>query len=87
MAVVGGSKGTPKMKSIQSRESRMSYRGWPGADSDIYCNTIANCWDDGIEVEGAGENVRIWNNYIENTMMTIANAATSIGIGQPYVGD
>ncbi|MGA2497539.1 MAG: right-handed parallel beta-helix repeat-containing protein [Tepidisphaeraceae bacterium] len=56
-----------------------SYRGWPGADSDIYCNYIANCWDDGIEAEGGGQNVRIWNNYIENTMMTIANAATSIG--------
>lgn len=24
------------------------YRGFPGADSDIYCNYIANCWDDGI---------------------------------------
>ena len=56
-----------------------SYRGYPGADSDIYCNYIANCWDDGIEAEGGGQNVRIWNNYIENTMMTIANAATSIG--------
>jgi hypothetical protein len=56
-----------------------SYRGWPGADSDIYCNYIANCWDDGIEAEGGGQNVRIWNNYIENTMMIIANAATSIG--------
>ena len=55
------------------------YRGWPGRDSDIYCNYIANCWDDGIEAEGAGQNVRIWNNYIENTMMTIANAAVSIG--------
>jgi len=56
-----------------------SYRGWPGADSDIYCNYIANCWDDGIEAEGGGQNVRIWNNFIENTMMTIANAAVSIG--------
>ena len=56
-----------------------SYRGWPGADSDIYCNYIANCWDDGIEAEGGGQNVRIWNNYIENTMMIIANAAVSIG--------
>ncbi|MFB3892715.1 MAG: right-handed parallel beta-helix repeat-containing protein [Phycisphaerae bacterium] len=56
-----------------------SYRGWPGPDSDIYCNYIADCWDDGIEVEGGGQNVRIWNNYIENTLMTIANAATSIG--------
>jgi hypothetical protein len=56
-----------------------SYRGFPGADSDIYGNYFANCWDDGIEVEGGGQNIRIWNNYIENTMMMIANAATSIG--------
>ena len=56
-----------------------SYRGFPGADSDIYCNYIANCWDDGIESEGGNQNVRIWNNYIENTMMTMGNAATSIG--------
>ena len=56
-----------------------SYRGFPGADSDIYCNYFANCWDDGIESEGGNQNVRIWNNYIENTMMMIANAATSIG--------
>ncbi len=56
-----------------------SYRGFPGADSDIYGNYLANCWDDGIESEGGNQNVRIWNNYIENTMMSIANAATSIG--------
>ncbi|MCL2639592.1 MAG: right-handed parallel beta-helix repeat-containing protein [Phycisphaerales bacterium] len=56
-----------------------SYRGWPGRDSDIYCNYIANCWDDGIESEGGNQNVRIWNNYIEETMIPIANAATSIG--------
>jgi len=56
-----------------------SYRGWPGRDSDIYCNYIANCWDDGIEVEGGGQNVRIWNNYIEHVKTPIANAATSIG--------
>ena len=56
-----------------------SYRSFPGADSDIYCNYIANCWDDGIEAEGGDQNVRIWNNYIENTMMTIADARCSIG--------
>lgn len=56
-----------------------SYRGFPGADSDIYCNYFANCWDDGIESEGGNQNVRIWNNYIENVMIPIANAATSIG--------
>ena len=55
------------------------YRGFPGADSDIYCNYIANCWDDGIEAEGGGRNVRIWNNYMEDVLIPIANAAVSIG--------
>ena len=55
------------------------YRGFPGADSDIYGNYLANCWDDGIEAEGGDQNVRIWNNYIEHTMITIGNAACSIG--------
>jgi len=55
------------------------YRGFPGADSDIYSNYIASCWDDGIEAEGGDQNVRIWNNYIEDVMIPIANAAASIG--------
>ena len=54
-------------------------RGFPGADSDIYGNYIAGCWDDGIEAEGGNQNVRIWNNYIEDVLIPIANAATSIG--------
>jgi len=56
-----------------------SYRGFPGADSDIYCNYIANSWDDGIEAEGGVQNVRIWNNYVEEMLIAIANAAVSIG--------
>ncbi|MFH1709219.1 MAG: FHA domain-containing protein [Planctomycetota bacterium] len=56
-----------------------SFTGFPGADTDIYGNYLANCWDDGIEVEGGGQNVRIWNNYLENTMMTFGNASVSIG--------
>lgn len=59
--------------------SNGSYRGFPGADSDIYCNYIADCWDDGVEVEGNGRNIRIWNNYIEHTLMAIGNAAISVG--------
>jgi len=59
--------------------SNGSYRGFPGADSDIYCNYIASCWDDGIEAEGGDQNVRIWNNYIEDVLIPIANAADSIG--------
>jgi len=56
-----------------------SHRGFPGADSDIYGNYIANCWDDGIEAEGGDQNVRIWNNYIEDVLIPVANAAVSIG--------
>ena len=55
------------------------YRGFPGADSDIYGNYIASCWDDGIEAEGGDQNVRIWGNYVEDVLIPIANAAASIG--------
>ncbi len=53
--------------------------GYPGPDTDIYGNYIANCFDDGIELEGGGRNVRVWNNYIENTYEGIANAPVRIG--------
>lgn len=59
--------------------SNASYAGFPGPDSDIYGNYLANCYDDGIESEGSNTNVRIWNNYIENVYIAIGNAATSIG--------
>jgi hypothetical protein len=59
--------------------SNGSYEGFPNADSDIYGNYLSNCWDDGIESEGANRNVRIWGNYIENVLIPIANAATTIG--------
>ena len=59
--------------------SNASYRGFPGPDSDIYCNYVADCWDDGIEAEGGGRNVRIWNNYMERCLMAIGNAPVSIG--------
>lgn len=56
-----------------------SMRGFPNRDSDIYGNNIANCWDDGIESEGANMNVRIWGNYIRHTYTKIAITATSKG--------
>ncbi len=56
-----------------------SYAGFPGPDSDIYNNYLANCFDDGIETEGCNTNVRIWNNYIEEVFIGIGNAASSIG--------
>jgi len=59
--------------------SNGSFQGFPGADSDIYGNYVANCWDDGIEAEGGAQNVRIWNNYIEECFSAIGNAPVSIG--------
>ncbi len=56
-----------------------SYRGFPGPDSDIYGNYLANSYDDAIESEGGNRNVRIWDNYIEDAYMAIGNVATSIG--------
>ena len=38
----------------------------PGADSDVFGNDIFDCTDDGIELDGAGANVRIWGNRIAN---------------------
>jgi len=59
--------------------SNGSFRGSPGPDSDIYGNFISHCWDDGLEVEGGSRNVRVWDNYITQSMMMIGNAACSIG--------
>ncbi len=59
--------------------SNGSFKGAPGPDSDIYGNVVSHCWDDGLEVEGGNRNTRVWDNYIEQTMMGIGNAATSIG--------
>jgi hypothetical protein len=59
--------------------ANFSFAGSPNRDSDIYGNHISHCWDDGIEVEGANRNVRIWGNYIDKTFVGIGSAATSIG--------
>jgi hypothetical protein len=59
--------------------SNFSAAGSPNRDSDIYCNRLERCWDDGIEAEGANCNVRIWGNYISHTMVSVATAATHVG--------
>ncbi len=56
-----------------------SETGFPNKDSDIYGNFISDCWDDGIEAEGANANVRIWGNYIDMSFVMIAVAPTQIG--------
>jgi hypothetical protein len=59
--------------------NNFSGAGFPNRDSDIYGNRLMNCWDDGIEAEGANCNVRIWGNYIDQTFVKIATAATHVG--------
>ena len=53
--------------------------GLPGADSDLYGNIITNCTDDGIEADGGGRNIRLWNNYIAQMYSGISTAAVTIG--------
>ncbi|HUP30949.1 MAG TPA: right-handed parallel beta-helix repeat-containing protein, partial [Usitatibacter sp.] len=60
-------------------EDNFTKSGFPNADSDVYGNRLSNSWDDGIEAEGANENVRIWGNYIDNTATGIATTVTSVG--------
>ncbi len=55
------------------------WTGFPGPDSDIYGNYLANCWDEPIETEGGGRNVRIWGNYVEEGYLPIAAASTRLG--------
>ncbi|MGE5639333.1 MAG: Ig-like domain-containing protein [Clostridia bacterium] len=60
-------------------EDNFSNLGYPGADSDVYGNRISNAWDDGIEAEGGGRNVRVWGNYIDQTATGVASTAVAIG--------
>lgn len=55
------------------------FEGFPGRDSDIYGNYVANGWDDAMEIEQGAQNVRVWNNFIERSYMMIANAPTRLG--------
>jgi len=59
--------------------ANFTLRGFPWADSDIYANRISHTYDDGIESEGGNRNVRIWANYLDRTMVAIANGAVVSG--------
>ena len=48
--------------------------GFPGPDSDIYGNFLSNAWDDAVEADGQGRNVRIWGNYIDSTLVKFSTA-------------
>lgn len=54
-------------------------RGFCCRDSDIYGNHVAYCNDDGIEVDGGDENLRVWGNRIEKTYCGISLAPVIVG--------
>jgi hypothetical protein len=56
-----------------------SFNGNLRRDSDVYSNKVSHVWDDAIQTEGANRNVRVYGNYIEQTMVAIAAAPVSIG--------
>lgn len=60
-------------------DRNFSYDGYPNRDSDIYGNYVAYCWDDGLEIEGANMNFRVWGNYLTETYHPLANASVSLG--------
>jgi len=53
--------------------------GAPGPDTDIYQNYVQGFWDDGIECEGGGMNVRIFANYIDGGAAHIATTVVHKG--------
>jgi len=56
-----------------------STTGFPGPDSDIYGNIIMNSWEDGLEIEGGGRNVRVWGNYLDRTTTGVSSTANQWG--------
>jgi PKD repeat protein len=62
--------------------TNFSEKGAPGADSDIYQNIIMHAFDDAIEAEGGGRNVRIWGNYISDAKSAVAG--TTVHFGPTY---
>ncbi|NOI80300.1 hypothetical protein F0237_06425 [Vibrio tubiashii] len=60
-------------------KGNFSQDGFLNKDSDVYGNIVSDAWDDGIELEGAMKNVRVWNNIITNTYNSLATANVSQG--------
>lgn len=63
---------------IHGKRNKSRY-GFPGPDTDIYGNYIADVADNCIETEGGGRNVRVWRNYMTQCYSGIATAAVAIG--------
>jgi len=56
-----------------------STNGFPGPDTDVYGNIVRDVWDDALEIEGGGRNVRVWSNYLDQTYVGIGTTVCSVG--------
>jgi hypothetical protein len=62
-----------------SGKNNFGLQGAPGADSDIYQNIVMRVYDDALEAEGGGRNVRVWGNYVSDTKVAIGTATVHYG--------
>ena len=60
-------------------EDNFSTAGFPNKDSDLYGNKVMHVWDDGLEIEGGDQNVRVWGNYVDYTGTGISSTVDSVG--------
>ena len=60
-------------------EDNFSTAGFPNKDSDLYGNRVEMTWDDGLEIEGGDQNVRVWGNYVNKTGTGISSTIDSVG--------
>jgi hypothetical protein len=60
-------------------EDNFSTAGWPNKDSDVYGNKVTHTWDDGLEIEGGDQNVRVWGNYVDQSGTAISSTIDSVG--------
>ncbi len=56
--------------------------GWTGVgvqEADVYRNIIRHTSDDGMELDGTLENVRVWGNAVDDTLSSLSLAPNAIG--------
>lgn len=64
---------------IITGQKNFSVQGDYRRDTDFYGNRFSYCWDDALQLEGAGMNCRIYENYIEQMLVAISNACCALG--------
>lgn len=60
-------------------EEEGSDHGTFDKDTIVEDNTISDCWDDGVQVEGGNQNVIVRDNHIEHCALGVAFAPTTVG--------